>query len=310
MAVAGSRHRWLVGPTDALVLLALALLALAALVSRQRVAAWGLVVIGALGFGLAYAGVVGAVGRMLRPALRAAFRAAAVFGALAYLFSAVAPLQLVIHAHWLDGEVLSLEQALFGVQPTVWLQRIVRPWLTEWMMVAYVAYVALYPLVCGAVWQAGGDRALEHCLLALAAANLICDIGFVAIPVAGPMAFIADRFTVPLAGGPFTALGELIRAHLHYVGGSLPSPHCAAATVLWAMAWRYRRWLALALAPLVLSLYAATVYCRYHYVSDGVAGILVAAVVIALLRRGFPAADRADEGFPPASQRVTSGARR
>jgi membrane-associated phospholipid phosphatase len=288
------------GATDALVLTALVLFALFAVASRHRVPSWRAVALANLGVAVAYLVAGGVARRLRRPAVRAALRGVAVCGTLAYLFSAVDPLQLVVRGRWLDGGVVALEQAVFGAQPTVWLQRFVRPWLTEWMMFAYVGYLALYPLVCGAVWRRRGDGALEHCLLALAVVNVVCDVGFIVLPVAGPMAFIGDTYTVPLRGWVFTSLGELIRANLHYVGGSLPSPHCAAATVLWAMAWRYRRRLAVALVPLVLTLYLSTFYCRYHYVSDAVAGIAVAVVAVIGLARLFPEDGGAASGLPAA----------
>jgi membrane-associated phospholipid phosphatase len=300
---ADARGSWQLNLTDTLVLGALAAFAVLALAARQQVAGWGMVVIANLGVAVVYAAAVAAARRLRQPAWRSGLRAASVCAAVAYLFSAVAPLQLVLRGRWLDGDVLALEQWLSGVQPTVWLQRLVSPWLTEWMMFAYVAYVALYPLVCVAIWRSDGEPALEHCLLGLTAVNVACDVGFVVFPVAGPMAYMRDAYTVPLFGGVFTAIGELIRSNLHYVGGSLPSPHCAAATVLWAMTWRYRRRLALALAPIVLTLYVATVYCRYHYVSDGVAGVLVAVAVLILLRGHLPLArGRVARSAPPSDR--------
>jgi hypothetical protein len=272
-------------PTDALVVAALSGFAVLGLVAHGRVPGWRSVVLGNLAAAAVYLLAVGVAGRLRAPAGRAALRAAAVCGALAYLFSAVAPLQLVVHGRWLDGELIRAEQAVFGGQPTLWLQRITWPWLTELMMFAYVVYVLLYPLVCGAIWHAAGEAALEHCLLGLTVANVVCDVGFIAFPVAGPTYYMRDAFTVPLDGWLFTAAGELIRAKLHFAGGSLPSPHCAAATVLWAMALRYRHTLALALAPVVLMLYLSTFYCRYHYVSDAVAGIAVGAMAVVATNR-------------------------
>ncbi len=297
--------RVVLGATDALIVGALVLFAAVALVFYRRVPTWPALVLGNAAAGIVYLAAIAVAGRLRKPAGRAALRAAAVCAVLAFLFSAVAPLQLVLHGGWLDGDVMAVEQATFGVQPTVWLQRLTRPWLTEGMMFAYVGYIALYPLVCGAIWRSRGDAALEHCLLVLTVVNVVCDVGFVVIPVAGPMAFLAGTYTVPLQGWLFTWLGELIRAKLHYVGGSLPSPHCAAATVLWAMAWRYRRPLAITLAPMVLTLYVSTFYCRYHYVSDSVAGIAVAVVALAALRRAAsPPADTRESGRAPVAGRA------
>jgi membrane-associated phospholipid phosphatase len=264
-----------------IVLVALVAFAALAVVFRRRVAGWHLLAAKNLAAALMFLAVVEIARRLNHGPARFLVRMGAVSLACAYLFGSVDPLQLVLHGRWMDGTVLALEERLFSVQPTLWLQRFVRPWLTEWMMFAYVVYLPLYPLVCAAIWARSGERAAEEVLLGLGLANVLCDVGFIVFPVAGPVAVIGARFTVPLQGWVFTSLGELVRARLHFVGGSLPSPHCAAATVLWGMAWRHCRWLFWLLAPVVLTLYVSTVYGRYHYVTDAVTGIALALTVLA-----------------------------
>jgi membrane-associated phospholipid phosphatase len=86
--------------------------------------------------------------------------------------------------------------------------------------------------------------------------------------------------TEPLRGGVFSSAAEYIRAHIHGDGGSIPSPHCAVATVMWFMSLKYTRrgfWL---LAPVILSLYVSTVYGRFLYLSDMVIGIAAAVFVL------------------------------
>jgi membrane-associated phospholipid phosphatase len=95
------------------------------------------------------------------------------------------------------------------------------------------------------------------------------------------VAAIGGLYNVPLQGYFFTYLGEFVRTKLQFVGGSVPSPHCAAATIMWAMAFRYHRPTFYWLAPIMISLYISTFYGRYHYVTDAVTGIAVA--VLALL---------------------------
>ena len=266
---------------DALVLVTIACFALLALIFRGRVQGWPGLVARDLGAAAIFLAAVVVTGRVRQRWVWFVARTATVSLALAWLFGAVDRLQLILYGRWLDGLVLDLEARVFGVQPTLWLQGLVRPWLTEWMMFAYVVYIGLYPLVCLVIYRGHGPRPLEECLLALGLANVACDLGFILFPVAGPMAFMGTAYTVPLDGWLFTATGEFIRSKLHYVGGSLPSPHAAAATVMWVMCWRYSRRLAWVLAPVILTLYVATFYCRYHYLTDTVVGIATAAAALA-----------------------------
>ncbi len=211
-------------------------------------------------------------------------RLAALLFLFAFLNVAVAPLQLAIHGRWLDDRVLAAEEALFGVQPTVWLQAFVSRPLTEWLMFSYVVYLPLFPIVCLLLRRRKGEVAAVQCLFAMALANFACDLGFVLFPVAGPLPYIGTRYTVPLDGWLFTWIGEALRQHAQFVGGTIPSPHCANATVMWGMAYLHHRPLFRFLTPVVLSLYVSTVYCRYHYVTDAVLGIAVGALAVAVAR--------------------------
>jgi membrane-associated phospholipid phosphatase len=268
--------------SDALIFATLALFAALSVIFHRRVGGWQLLALEDVAAAAALVVVIAATRRISGGFGRFLARTATVSLALAYLFGAVDRLQLILHGHWLDGSVLAFQDRLLSVQPTLWLQRLVHPWLTEWMMFAYVVYIPLYPLVCLAIYRQRGEGALEECLFALALANVACDLGFILFPVAGPTAYMGAAYTVPLKGYLFTSLGEFVRTRLHYVGGSLPSPHAAAATVLWIMTWKHQRRLFWPLAPVVLSLYVATFYCRYHYATDAVTGILTAAAVLML----------------------------
>ena len=272
-------------PVDFLVLTTTGVFAVLAVAFHQRVAGWQVLVAEDLAVAAVFLAAVVGTHRIRMGWVWFVARTATVSLAYAFLFGAVARLQLIVHGRWLDGVVVGFEQHLFGVQPTIWLERFTLPWLTEWMMFAYVVYIALYPLVCLVIYTRHGERALEECLLALGLANVACDLGFILFPVAGPAAFMGPAYTVPLKGWLFTAVGELVRTRLHYVGGSLPSPHAAAATVMWAMSWRYSRRLAWILAPIILTLYIATFYCRYHYLTDAIAGIATAVVALAVTPR-------------------------
>jgi membrane-associated phospholipid phosphatase len=117
---------------------------------------------------------------------------------------------------------------------------------------------------------------MEDYFFSLGLTNILCDLGFILFPVAGPMYTVGHFYKVPLEGSFWTPIGEYVRRELQYMGGTIPSPHCAAATIMWAMAFRYHRPTFWFLTPLVLSLYVSTFYGRYHYLSDAIVGIAVA----------------------------------
>ncbi|HSQ36024.1 MAG TPA: phosphatase PAP2 family protein [Candidatus Binatia bacterium] len=241
-------------------------------------------------WGLFYIASLALQRRIAAPHWRALLRMASVQLMFAQIYLIVHPLQLIFAKSWQDPAILRMEDRLFGVQPTLWLQRFVSPGLTEWMMFCYVIYLVIYPALGALIYLRWGEKPLEDYLFVLTLANLICFLGFLVYPVAGPLNFMPAAFTVPLKGWLFTAIGEVIRSDIHLVGGNLPSPHCAIATVMWLMAYRYRRLAFWLLAPVILCLYISTIYGRYHYVTDSLLGIAAGLLVIGvapLLLRGW-----------------------
>jgi len=269
--------------TDGLILGALLFFSLLAVLFHQVVESWLFLVLKNCGIGAAYILFIYFTQKVDHKFWKFFLRVAAVTLTYAYLFGAVDKLQLILHGRWLDEYVLDLEQYIFGVQPTLWLEDYTTKPLTEWMMFSYVIYVPMYPVLCGIIYYLHGELAMEDYFFILGFTNILCDIGFILFPVAGPLPTIGNLYTVPLDGYIWTYFGELMRKYLHYIGGTIPSPHCAAATVMWIMAYRYYRKSFYILTPIVLSLYVSTFYGRYHYVTDAVLGVAVAFVALAIV---------------------------
>jgi len=246
-----------------------------------------------------YVGSLVILRRVRRKELRFLLRTAAVQLTFLQIYRASNDLQLLFFP-WQDDLVLAWEQAVFGFQPLVAIQKLYFPPVTEWMFFVYVVYVVIYPVLGAIIFFKRGEDANEDYLFHLGLVNLVCGLGFILFPVASPMHWEKVRalLTTSMTSGPFGFLAEWIRANVHTAGGSIPSPHCAVATVMWFMARKYTRRGFLLLAPIMISLYISTVYGRFHYVSDMVIGIATAMCVIA----AAPAIERAWERRPLAGR--------
>jgi hypothetical protein len=247
-----------------------------------QVEQWPTLTLKNLAVGIAYIVFIKFSERANGKFLKFCLRVAAVTLTYAYMFGAVNHLQLILHNGWQDEAIIAMEDSLFGVQPLLWTQQFISQPLTEWMMFSYVIYLPMYPALCALIYYKHGEFAMEDYFFTLGIANILCDIGFILYPVASPMYWPAlkAQLTVPLDGWVWTYFGELMRKYLHFAGGSIPSPHAAAGTVMWAMAYRYYRPGFWVLAPIMISLYISTFYARYHYVTDAVIGVLVALAAI------------------------------
>jgi len=262
--------------TDGLILATLAFFSLLAVIFCYRIDGWWILILKNIAVAAAYLLFNQFSNRATKKFWKFFLRMAPVVLAYAYLFGAVDKFQLLIQGQWMDDYILDFEQWVFGVQPTLWLEDFISKPLTEWMMFSYVIYVPMYPVLCGIIYYLRGELAMEDYFFTLGFTNILCDIGFILFPVASPMYYIKHLYTVPLDGWVWTFLGECMRKYLHFAGGSIPSPHTAAATIMWVMAYRYHRPSFWILSPIILSLYISTFYGRYHYVTDAVVGIVVA----------------------------------
>jgi membrane-associated phospholipid phosphatase len=81
---------------------------------------------------------------------------------------------------------------------------------------------------------------------------------------------------------------DWIYRHLESDGAAFPSSHVALAALVLYYTVRYARSAAWVVGPLVISLIVATVYCRYHYAIDVLAGLAMASLLIPLWRRINP----------------------
>lgn len=267
--------------TDAVTLGGLLFLTLLAVVFNRRLDR-PLVIIGTNLLWIAvYVGSLAVLARLKKRILRFSIRTVVVQLTFLQVFMAGCHLQLLFLT-WQDETVLAWEKAIFGTQPLVWIQKFYSPWLSEWMFFTYVVYIILYPIIGAITFYKHGEDANESYLFHLGLVNLVCAIGFIAFPVASPMHWEKIRvlLTKPFELGPFGLAAEYIRQHIHTPGGSIPSPHCALASVMWFMSFKYARRIFFLLIPIMLSLYVSTVYGRFHYVSDMVIGIAVAALII------------------------------
>ncbi len=117
-------------------------------------------------------------------------------------------------------------------------------------------------------------------MLLLAAVMLGSYLIFVLFPVDSPFYRFAPPGP-PIAGHFFFDLVHAVSSRAGARGGAFPSAHVSGATVLWFVAWRHQRRLAVMLSPLILGVIAATVYGRFHYALDAIAGFAAALVAVA-----------------------------
>ena len=204
---------------------------------------------------------------------------------------------------YLDPHFLRLERWLFGWQPGLELmERFPSRWVSE---VLYASYFSYY-LMIGGVGLAlllRDRRQFAHFISVVSFVFYACYLVYIFTPVVGPRIVCRSMITPPLppdvvpstppitpesvAGGVFYQIMAWVYVHFETPGAAFPSSHVAVAacTVYFSFLYlRSIRWAHLAIAGLLC---LSTVYGRYHYVVDVVAGALTAGLLVPLGNRLF-----------------------
>jgi membrane-associated phospholipid phosphatase len=179
-------------------------------------------------------------------------------------------------ARW-DATLSSLDAHWFPALADQWRGALGRPaWLTDVASMAYVTFYAL-PLIVGVpLYLRGRRRDLDQFVVGVEVAFFTSYVGYVAFPARGPRVPL-DREALVLGG---SAVSASVRAFLRIAEISsvdaFPSGHTLVSLVILAFGWRLLpRWRA-PLVSLVAVIVFSTVYLSYHYVTDVVAGALMA----------------------------------
>jgi membrane-associated phospholipid phosphatase len=190
-----------------------------------------------------------------------------------FCFEELAYLVHLINPGWHDAKLIAADFWLTGVHPGIWLEQFTTPGRNEFMQFAYITYFT-YLLVLGGILYYRKDwRAYWSVMTYSAVAYAIGYVIAISFPIESPWFSMAGAWHTELRGGPFTALINFIEHYGRVRGAAFPSEHVAGSTAaLWG-AYRHRRWLFWIMLPLVACMCVSTVYGRYHYMVDVLAGL-------------------------------------
>jgi membrane-associated phospholipid phosphatase len=190
-------------------------------------------------------------------------------------------LQGLVHAifpGWFDHWLISFDYNIGGVHPAAWLSRFANPELNDFMQFSYMTYFLYLVMLPAILYVQGKCVAFWTVMVATAIAHYSVYAIAVLFPVESPYFELASLNLRPLEGGAFTTAIEFIERFARVHGGAFPSAHVAGSMVALLAARRYKPWLFWICLPFFLSMCVATVYGRYHYIADVLAGIVVGAI--------------------------------
>ena len=182
-----------------------------------------------------------------------------------------------------DALLWEIDRSLVGGSLSVALEPLISAPLTELMCFCYMFFMVY--LAVGILDYLFSDISLARTFYAgLFGLYGIGYFGYTLVPAIGPYLVYARHFSVPLKG---YFMADFLAASYAYgtnFTDIFPSLHCAVSAYLlfFDLKWSRRRF-ALCVLP-CLGIWFSTLYLRYHYFADVVAGFAAAALALAIAR--------------------------
>jgi membrane-associated phospholipid phosphatase len=209
----------------------------------------------------------------------------------------------VLVAGFLDSFFIRLEGRIFGFQPSLaFMDSSPYPAVSELFYAAYFSYYVMIAGVGLALFYRSREQ-FFHYLSVISFLFYVYYLIYIFIPVMGPRIFfhgildyqlpadiqplVGPAFPAAIQTGLFYRIMAWIYHALEAPGAAFPSSHVGVALGTVWFSFRYLRSIRWPHLVAVVLLCLATIYCRYHYVVDVVAGGLTAAVLIPLGNRFY-----------------------
>ena len=201
-----------------------------------------------------------------------------------FIFNSLGALIAGMHTTTFDARLIAVDHAMFGVHPTVWMERLINPLFTGLLQFAYISYYFI-PVSLGVVLIAKGRFGeFEEALFGILLCFYLSYAGYLLVPAIGPRFTLSHLQTAGLQVTPFIeTIQDALNALEKNKTDAFPSGHTAVSLMSLYYAWKEReKKLFAGLIPVVTGLIISTVYLRYHYVIDVIAGIALTGLTIAL----------------------------
>ena len=191
-----------------------------------------------------------------------------------------------IHPVDYDELFITVDRWIFGVNPTEWLFQYSHPMITEILQIGYFSYYLLFIILGVEIYRRFPIKEFDHAAFMIVYGFYLSFLGYFMFPAVGPR-FVLHDFSQINVELPGVLLTETLRSIIN-AGESIPknipnpvdfvqrdvfpSGHTQLTLIVLTQAFQHRlnsRWFLLSLGTLLI---VGTVYLRYHYVIDVIAG--------------------------------------
>ncbi len=205
-------------------------------------------------------------------------------GAVLAIFLLLQPIIEAAVPWRLDAALAGLDARYLPALVEAWRGAFGRPAaFTDAVYLAYVSYYLLPITVAAVAWRRG-PQAFEPTAFALILGFYLTFLGYLVLPASGPRLPAADEARLLGGGALSDGVRSFLRAAESTTLDAFPSGHTAIAVISGVLGSRLlgRGVAAAALWSWAAMIVFATVYIHVHYAADVLAGLALAAVVLAV----------------------------
>jgi membrane-associated phospholipid phosphatase len=278
---------------DAVGFLALILLSLTNIVFSTRVPQWGLLVLLNVVLGFLLISLISSAAKSsngLLTVVRDWYPVAMTLILFKELYLMVHP----INPHDFDAVFIEIDRWIFGTDPTRWLEQWTSPLLTELMQFCYSMFYFLFLIAGIEYYRENRFEEFRYWMFIVLYGFYLSYVSYFIFPAVGPR-FTLHNFDATNADLPGVFMTNALREFLNSAESIprdalnpiefaqrdvFPSGHTQLTLVLIFLTYQSRlksRHFILAVGVLLL---ISTVYLRYHYVIDVIAGIVFMLITI------------------------------
>jgi membrane-associated phospholipid phosphatase len=202
-----------------------------------------------------------------------------------------------------DRLLISMDHWLFRTNPTEWLARFSNPFLTEILQISYSLFYVFFVAVGLELYLKKDLSEFRYFKFTIVYGFFLSYLAYFLFPAVGPRFTLYDFSKIDIEM-PGLFLTQALRWFVNFfesihpgMSNSIaiasaqrdvfPSGHTMMTLMMIALSWRYK----LKVGPCILVagilLIIATVYLRYHYLVDLLAGALLALLCMATSRKLF-----------------------
>ena len=179
-----------------------------------------------------------------------------------------------------DTRLAALDESILGLPAADYFMFVQSPMLTDIMCLGYVFFF-IYLIVGPGYYCIYDLRRFRECFVGMFTIYAIGFLGYTLLPAGGP--YQALEFLEPLPEGP---VAQQVLRFINQASNGVdvfPSIHVAISLYLLLFdRWNYRARYELMLLPCLL-LWLSTVYLRYHYAVDLVAGAALSLIGLGIV---------------------------